>query len=279
LLIIASMRMQTSIARAALPFFMIAALAVMSGVVTSAIIEDALGGFVVDGLPEPTQGLPGVEAPLEPDRLCRLFGFAPAQPARKTLTPPSRLDARVLGTLVSKDLGLSLASIQLGAARPVSVWPGDFIEDALVLAIERESVIVARGDGSVERLVMGPPNQTPLSAAPAWIRESGPGEFTLSRRAVIEHLQDFNELARDARVVPAFVDGRVAGFKVLWLRPDSLTARLGVQAGDVIRAVNGQPLDTVQRVLELASRLDSAPTFEVDLDRLGTPVRRTYRLN
>ncbi len=271
--------MQTFIARAALPFFVLAALAVMFGVVISAGVEAELGALVLGAMRGPAGAPARVEQPVDAERLRGLLGLAPAQPAFRPVTVLARLDARVLGTLVSRDLALSMASIQRGTARPVSVWPGDFIEDAQVLAIERESVIVTRGDGSVERLVMGPPNQTPLAAAPAWIRESGPGEFTLSRRAVIEHLQDFNELARDARVVPAFVDGRLAGFKVLWLRPDSLTAKLGVQAGDVIRAVNGQPLDTVQRVLELASRIDSAPAFELDLDRRGTPVRRTWRLN
>ncbi|MCP3102775.1 hypothetical protein LZ198_28250 [Myxococcus sp. K15C18031901] len=81
---------------------------------------------------------------------------------------------------------------------------------------------------------------------------------------------------QDARIVPAFKEGKPVGFKLFSVRPDSVFTKLGLQERDIIQAINGITLDSPGKVMEVYEQLDTATRVEVDLDRGGTPIRKTY---
>ena len=62
-------------------------------------------------------------------------------------------------------------------------------------------------------------------------------------------------LAQEARIVPAFQNGRTIGFKVFSIRPESEFARAGLQNGDVITRINGIELSSFDRALEASQRV------------------------
>jgi type II secretory pathway component PulC len=69
------------------------------------------------------------------------------------------------------------------------------------------------------------------------------------------------------------------GFQLTRVRAGSLPALLGLQRGDVLTEVNGQSLDSVDKVLTMATKLRRASTLEVTLMRSGKQVRKEIQIS
>ncbi|MFY2559023.1 hypothetical protein ACN469_15440 [Corallococcus terminator] len=110
------------------------------------------------------------------------------------------------------------------------------------------------------------------------IRSVGENSYEItSKEPLVDALQPkHSEVAMQARIVPAFKDGKSQGFKLFSIREGSLYDKLGFQNGDVIQRVNGISLDTPEKALETYSLLKTARRLEVDLHRDGAPLRKVY---
>ena len=98
-------------------------------------------------------------------------------------------------------------------------------------------------------------------------------------RATLQRLLDDPSLvAGSARVIPAMRSGSPDGFKLYAIRPGSFYARLNLQNGDTVRAVNGYELTSPDRAIEVFSRLGSATTVTLDVERRGQPVILTISI-
>lgn len=84
---------------------------------------------------------------------------------------------------------------------------------------------------------------------------------------------------RSVRVVPHVVDGTPRGFRLLGLRPGSLPARMGLQNGDHVLAVNGHDLGSPERALMAYSSTQASGTALVALERSGQPLSRRFTLD
>ena len=103
------------------------------------------------------------------------------------------------------------------------------------------------------------------------------GQRCFIRRSFLEHvLPGPTEPAPETNFVPTVVDGRPHGFRLYAIRPRSLYARLMLQNGDRIVAVNGLALDTPDQALELYSRFRNTSRFEVEVERRGKTLRFDY---
>ena len=85
--------------------------------------------------------------------------------------------------------------------------------------------------------------------------------------------------ARDVRVVPAFKDGKPQGFKLYAIRPGSLAAMLGFANGDTLAAIDGQSLDSIDKMLDAFAKLPGAPSVViVEVVRRGKRMSLEYRI-
>ena len=62
------------------------------------------------------------------------------------------------------------------------------------------------------------------------------------------------------------------GFEISKLAPHGLLAAMGFARGDVFIAIEGEPLNNLDAVLQAAGRLTSAANFTVTVDRAGEPL-------
>jgi type II secretory pathway component PulC len=105
------------------------------------------------------------------------------------------------------------------------------------------------------------------------------GALTIDRAWLRDQLDHLERLASWARVRPRRdAAGRLAGFELVALRRDSPLATLGVRAGDVLTAVDGQPLDSPNVVLAALDRLPDADRVAVEVERAGRRRTLEYRL-
>lgn len=247
-------------------------------------------------------------ASLDLERIGKLTGLkvsqpepdvvAPTQAAYDPNAPPvkSGLRVKLLGTLVAADPQWSFASIQdVGTQRSQTFMVGDKVQGAEVKEIERERVIVLNnnrreyidgqpGDGS--GVPVNVPVQSPVAvntAAPAGgvgsgIRATSENDYEVPRPEIDNALNNLNTLAMQARIVPAFKDGQAQGFKLFSIRPDSLYSKIGVQNGDVIRRINGFEMNSPEKALEVYAKLKESSRIEIELERNGSPVKKTYNI-
>lgn len=90
---------------------------------------------------------------------------------------------------------------------------------------------------------------------------------SLSRQEVQPLLSDPNTLLQMASFKPFTVDGRVSGFQVLSIRPDSLLHKVGLRNGDVLARINGQALTGPTQLLQAYSGMDRSSLVTLDVQR------------
>ncbi|WP_147470302.1 type II secretion system protein GspC [Corallococcus sp. AB049A] len=270
------------------------ALLVFACALTAALsVNQVAGAFVMPGIRDTGAAAPAPSnAPpltaLDGARLARLTGLSSASGGVAAPEPPpdlprSTLGIRLLGTLVAQDPRWSMASIhELPAGSAHSLMVSDVIQGARVFAIERERILLLV-DGRLE-YVDGTGSVAPsrvniqpgASGLGRGIRETGPDTRIVPREDVTEALTHLPELSMQARVVPAFKDGRPVGFKLFSIREDSFYSRLGLRNGDVLQRINGLDLDSPDKALEAFTKLRDARRIELQIERGGAPVRKVF---
>lgn len=212
----------------------------------------------------------------------------------------SDLPIEVVGTIVHANPYRSIASLALqGEEAPAALKVGGSLKDlAEILAIFRRRVIFRNLKNQRlefveipedpqtqirrQKTVQAPKFQRP-GAGPT-IQQSG-NDFTVNRSDVIEQLNNYQSLLQTAHAVP-YTDprsGEVIGFRVTRLQPGSLFQKLGIQPGDVIKGVNGEPVNSINRALEVFSSLkgsiNSLDKVSIDIQRSGSDQSLNYNVN
>ncbi len=224
---------------------------------------------------------------------------APTQPLVDLNAAPvkSGLRVRLLGTLVSDSTPQwSIASIQdVVTLKSNTYMVEDLIQGAKVLEIERLRVIVLNnnrreyidntaGDGSgappppvqvIKPINDAPPASVALGGS---IKQIDENNYEIPRAEIDKTLSNLNDVAMQARIVPAFKDGQATGFKLFSIRPDSIYSKIGVQNGDVIRRINGYDLNSPEKALEIYSKLKEASRIDIEIERNGATQRKTYNV-
>jgi general secretion pathway protein C len=240
---------------------------------------------------------PRILTPLGVAQLAKLTGLTVPEP--DTVKPgawaadelgsqpiQSALRVKLLGTLLAVDPQWSLASIlDLGTSRAQTYWIGDKLEGAEILEIERDRAIILNNhrreyiDGHAA-VTSAKGDEVPRPSVPGTgIRALSENEYEISRREIDSSLANFTEVATQARIVPVSKDGQVQGFKLFSIRPDSIYSKVGIQNGDVIRKINGYELNSVEKALELYTKLKEANRIDIEYERAGVKGHRTYNIH
>ena len=242
-------------------------------------------------------------AQLQLERIAALTGLPlpkepevqePDEPAADPNAAPAKSGLRVklLGTLGAEAVRWSIATIlDLNTQRAQTFAVGDKVLGAEIVDIQRERVILVNNkrreyissepDGAVASYTPEPKHfgpQPPTGGMGSGIKAVSDSEYEVPKAEVDKALSNLNELAMQARIVPAYKDGQAQGFKLFSIRPDSLDSKIGIQNGDVIRRINGNDINSPEKALEIYSRLRDASRIDIEIERNGTPVRKTYNV-
>jgi general secretion pathway protein C len=206
---------------------------------------------------------PGQGAPAAPRANLTLFGTVVA-------------GARSLAVIHT---GQEIKAFRLGAELP----GGGSIEE-----IGRNLVQLRYPGGPLETLHLyqgdGPkgtpavPSTSGTSTDGTSIKAVGENRWVIPRGVAEQARGNLNELLRQARMEPNIVEGRTEGFVVRMIRPKSLLDTLGIQRGDILRQINGMPLDSPEKALQVFQQLREAKRLSIGLERNGTPMNFEYEV-
>ena len=110
------------------------------------------------------------------------------------------------------------------------------------------------------------------------VKKTGPYDYQIDRGMLDEQLKDLSELGRQARVVPNYRNGKYEGFKLVGVRPGSLYRSIGVRSGDVIKSINGKPIDSPNKALDLFEQLKNSSNINLEIELRGQPKQLNYSI-
>ena len=92
------------------------------------------------------------------------------------------------------------------------------------------------------------------------------GDTTIIPKSLFNKYKgDYRAIRRNINAVPNMENGKLNGFKISFVRKGSDFSKLGLKRGDIIMAINGEPLDNFKVPLEFFNNAEnlSAATFTI----------------
>ena len=209
---------------------------------------------------------------------------------------PTGLDLVLTGTLVGEPAIYSVAFLKRSNdASAVGYGVGQTIKgyEAVILEVEAQRVKV-RHNGNEVWLAVG--DKTPKApetpegdgaatgdGAVAGIEAVSETEFNVTKAVVDENLANLDGLSKLGRaLLHRGADGEYDGYRLSAIRRGSVAEQLGIRNGDIIHAVNGTKLSSVQAAMEafqaMSGGLAPGGALQFEVTRRGSPVTLKYNV-
>lgn len=204
---------------------------------------------------------------------------------------PSQLPLNLIGTLVHSNPDKSIAAIEVrGKNQVTSYSPGKEIEGmASILRVERQKVIFRNlNSNRLEYIEMKKDGNKVAFGAGAKssgggaqeVQRVGGNNFVIKRADLLKYTNDLSSILMQARAVPNREPGtgNINGFRLLDMQPGSIYEQLGLQRMDVIKSVDGTPVDSPAKAMELYNTLKNSPKVTLQVERNGKSETMTYNI-
>jgi general secretion pathway protein C len=235
------------------------------------------------------------------DHLTSLLPTTPAYDPESPLASTDPRDAppcdglRVVAIAASSDPEWSFAALSTTADPKGTLRRrGDDVGDRRVAFVGWDRVWMAQGPSLCQASLFGPkeaplpakiaavPTVATVSSVPPaiakGIRKNGPGDYDIDRATLDKILESQHELMAQTRVAPDMIDGRVAGLRLMGIKPDSLLGLIGLSNNDRLDAINGLDISSPESALEAYARIRNGDKFDVRLTRDGKPMTIDYKI-
>ena len=199
------------------------------------------------------------------------------------LVPCPAGQTKLLSTIASSNNpAWSFASVQAGQ-NTMLYRVGDQLDGRTVMAISWRYLLLRGATdecyydlfGDEGSLTRERPRMTGEATDPslaAGIEVNGENERTVKRSLVDPALANPSQFARSVRVRPYMQDGENKGFRIRKIEKGSPLEMLGAQRGDIIHAVNGVELTSVDKALAAYQSLRSEDKLTFSITRRGQPM-------
>jgi general secretion pathway protein C len=214
---------------------------------------------------------------LQPLLAAHLFGQVSQEltGGRLDNLPISSLNLVLAGVIASGAGGYALISVNGQSQEPFAV--GQTITGGAVLQAVYPDRVVIRRNGALESLLLEGADNTPMPqevAMPAMnrtagvsgeiVRETGGNQYTVARDQLAAQMRT-PDFLKQATLVPS----SGGGFLVRQIQPGSLYEKLGMRAGDIIKSVNGQPINSAEDAIRLYQQMPSISSVQMEITRGG----------
>lgn len=213
-----------------------------------------------------------------------------AETQREDEPVPSQLPLNLIGTLVHSNPDKSIAAIEVkGKNQVISYTVGKEIEGmASILKVERQKVTFRNLNSNrleyiemkkdANKVAFG--GGMKASGGTRDVVQTGDGNFVIKRADLLKYTNDLSSVLMQARAVPNREPGtgNINGFRILDMQPGSIYEQLGLQRMDVIKSVDGTPVDSPAKAMELYNLLKNSPKVTLQIERNGKSENKTYNI-
>ncbi|MGB9148632.1 MAG: type II secretion system protein N [Burkholderiales bacterium] len=194
----------------------------------------------------------------------------------------SNLNVKLRGVFASEGVLPAFAIVNTGA-KDESVKSGTEIVPGVLLDSVKPNHILVKRNGLLERINLDEKGQVLNTASARTLGQqasqfrlkvpsAAPNNFTFSRGELTQSLQDPKQLTNLGKLSPATGGGMLLED----VPPGSLAERLGLTQGDVVRQINGQPVNTMADLSRLYAQFATTASITLDGSRGGKPLNLSY---
>ena len=182
---------------------------------------------------------------------------------------PTTLRLRLLGTVAGSE-GFDYAIIEETGSREQELLRlGDTVASATIVKIMR-GMVVLRANGKDTMLRM----EEKAGGGGQGIGEGTPPQedhtVTVSKAEIDEAMSNMSQFLTQAKIHPFFSAGGTAnGFIISRIQKGSIFQKMGMQNGDIIQNVNGQPIQSPTQMMDLYKDLQSGSGITLHIKRRG----------
>ena len=171
-----------------------------------------------------------------------------------------------------------------GKDHAVGYGVGDMIYDRKVVAIDQKRVTLERGTGELEYLTMDQEEKPPRTASASTgettedgVEQIGDNKWAVPRSLLDKYIGDLGAASKLGRaLLHRGPDGGYDGYRLSAIRRGSLADQLGIKNGDVIHAVNGSSLDSMQAAMGAYNTMQNDSNFCLEVTRRGEKQQLCY---
>lgn len=138
-----------------------------------------------------------------------------------------------------------------------------YFNSILVLRGNREMIIAVGDDTS--KAMEKPSKSEDLEYK---TESSKTQKITIKRSRVLQLTQNQAQLYEN-KFTPITKEGRILGIKMVFIPNNNFLFELGARSGDIIRRINGQPLDNMNKLMELWQNIQTLNQVTVEVERGG----------
>ncbi|MFP3981179.1 MAG: type II secretion system protein GspC [Desulfobacterales bacterium] len=210
------------------------------------------------------------------------------EPSELDKMEETELNLRLWGTIAGTN-GKSYAVIEHKSKREQNLYQkGDKVDQARIKMILRKKVVLSvNGKDEIlelEEKVDQSGRVSDRSSSDDRDRdissESGGGPIDIDREEVSAAMQDVNKLMRQVRVRPYFdEDGSPAGIMLSGIRSNSIFEDMGLESGDIVKAINGRQIRSVEDAMQFYENLKNASEVELQIQRGDSQQTIQYRID
>ncbi len=197
---------------------------------------------------------------------------------------PSSLPLTLIGTLVHANPARSVASVKVNNEVGAFSADEEVPNMAKVTRIERNKVVFRNLQNqrleyieikSESRLSFGVTGPKTVGE----VTQASDTEFEIKKSEIDRLTSNLGDLLQQARAIPNMKNGRLDGFIIADIQKGSIFEKLGIRQNDVIKAVNGETIDSPAKAMELYQALRSnAAQVNLQLERDGRVENMTYTI-
>jgi len=99
------------------------------------------------------------------------------------------------------------------------------------------------------------------------VQQLGEYSYAVDKSEVDSALDNMNQLFTQIRAVPHFEGGSATGFRLFAIRQGSIFDKIGLKNGDILRAINGNPINDPSRALAMLGELRNQRDLAVEIMR------------
>lgn len=212
-----------------------------------------------------------------------------AGPGEKEVPVASSLPLVLKGTIVHSNPQKSIASVE-AKSKVIAYTVGDDIESlATLMEVQRGKIIIRNLNNSrlefievktdASKVIFGGAKPTVPTSGPSDVVQVAPNKFELKRSDLQKYTKDLGSILQQAASIPVRDgSGQITGFKLLSVQPGSIFTQLGVGSGDIIKSVNGEPIDSPAKAMELYQMLQNASSITLGYERDGSTIENVYNI-
>lgn len=210
----------------------------------------------------------------------------------------SSLNVKLVDTIVLQDSVKSIASVQLNSKKELLMArEGQTVESMKIGRIEKSRMIfrnlqsqdceyIEQKESKRSKRIGGgirTMNKTKAAEFRAkakkidGIQQEG-NTFKVKRDFLKTKLADINTILTEAKGIPIKNPDGTISFKIVDVDPGGIFAYLGVQNGDVITSINGEPIKEINEVMSLFGKITSLNNLSLGFDRQGDNVTQNYNI-